>query len=198
MNQKRILQQQKNNKVTIIWLGVIGIGLIFISAALMISSYRSGKSIIATNLKNQYSTTPVEVNYPTPELNLTNLNSNEVSLNQFPGEVVLVNNWATWCPPCKAEMPTLQAYYLEHKDAGFLIIAIESGESPDEVREFVTNYGITFPVWIDRKGEALSAFKNWDLPSSYVIDRSGVIRLTWTGEISMEMLEKFVTPLLEN
>lgn len=198
MNRKRLIQKQKNNKATILWFGIVGAGLLLISAAFMFSIYNSDTISSLTTNKTQYSTIPVEVNYPAPDLELSDLSLNEVSLTQFLDEIILVNNWATWCPPCKAEMPTLQAYYMKHKDDGFLIIAIESGESPEEVSEFVEDYGITFPVWIDRKGEALAAFKNWDLPSSYVIDRSGVVRLTWTGEISLEMLENYVTPLLEN
>jgi len=198
VNRKRLIQKQKNNKATILWFGIVGAGLLLISAAFMFSIYNSDTISSLTTNTTQYSTIPVEVNYPAPDLELSDLSLNEVSLTQFLDEIILVNNWATWCPPCKAEMPTLQAYYMKHKDDGFLIIAIESGESPEEVSEFVEDYGITFPVWIDRKGEALAAFKNWDLPSSYVIDRSGVVRLTWTGEISLEMLENYVTPLLEN
>ncbi|MFC2064496.1 TlpA family protein disulfide reductase [Chloroflexota bacterium] len=164
----------------------------------MISNFEKQNSSSELTTLTQYSAVPNEVNYPAPNLVLKDLSSNEVSLDHFLDEIVLVNNWATWCPPCKAEMPTLEAYYQKHKDDGFLIIAIESGESMEVVKEFIADYGITFPVWIDRKGEALNAFKNMDLPSSYVIDRTGIVRLTWTGEISLEMLEKYVTPLINN
>jgi len=198
MNKRKQIRSKKRNASTIVWLVFIGAGLILISAAFMVSNFdKSGSSSLSTT-SDQYSTIPYEVNYPSPSLTLSDLSSNEVSLNQFLGVIVLVNNWATWCPPCKAEMPTLQAYYQKYKDDGFLIIAIESGESLEEVREFVSNYGISFPVWIDRKGEALNAFKNRNLPSSYVIDRTGDVRLTWTGEISFEMLEKYVTPLIKH
>jgi thiol-disulfide isomerase/thioredoxin len=128
---------------------------------------------------------------------LADLSSRTVSLDDYRNSIVLVNNWATWCPPCKAEMPTLQKYYEDHAEQGFVVIAIESGESMNEVSTFVQKNSLTFPVWIDIKGLALEKFNNWDLPSSYVIDRNGKVRLTWTGPISMEMLEKYVTPLLE-
>lgn len=193
-----MLKEQKKNRATILWVGLIGIGLLLISAAFMISNFKSGSSFAVSTLQSQYSTIPVKVNYPAPEINLTDINSNEVSLTQYSDEIILVNNWATWCPPCKAEMPTLLAYYEEHKGEDFVVIAIESGEAVDEVSEFAAKYGLTFPIWIDRKGAALDAFANWSLPSSYVIDKSGVVRLTWTGEISLEMLEKYVTPLLNN
>jgi peroxiredoxin len=122
---------------------------------------------------------------------------NPVSLSQFSGQVMLVNNWAIWCPPCKAEMPVLQTYYDDHKERGFTIIAIEAGEPVADVQAFTKQYGLTFPVWPDPSTKALVAFRNSSLPSSYVIDRSGQVRYTWTGAISRDMLEKYVTPLME-
>lgn len=141
---------------------------------------------------------PVVVDYPAPELSLNDLSGNPVALTDHLGQVVLVNNWATWCPPCKAEMPTLQAYYEKHRDQGFTIIAIDAGDPPDEVADFVKSYGLTFMVWPDPTQKATVAFRNPGLPSSYVIDRDGIVRLAWTGAINQETLEKFVSPLLED
>jgi thiol-disulfide isomerase/thioredoxin len=109
----------------------------------------------------------------------------------------LVNNWATWCPPCKAEMPTLETYFKKHNDQGFTIVAIEAGSPPEDVSRFASDYGLTFPVWPDPDERAMDAFRTDTLPSSYVVDRSGTVRLAWMGAISDEMLEKYVTPLLE-
>jgi len=111
--------------------------------------------------------------------------------------VILVNNWAIWCPPCKTEMPELQAYYIAHAAEGFMVIAIESGKPADQVASFVKNYGMTFPVWLDPQITALEIFQNWNLPSSYAIDRDGIVRLSWTGGINQPTLEQYVTPLLE-
>jgi peroxiredoxin len=140
---------------------------------------------------------PVTTNYLAPQLTLTNLQGNSASLDDYRGQVILVNNWATWCPPCKLEMPDLQAYFLKHSEEGFVIIAIESGESADQVADFIKELGITFPVWLDPQTTALDVFQNWSLPSSYVIDRDGIVRLSWTGGINQPTLEKYVTPLLE-
>jgi len=120
------------------------------------------------------------------------------SLADYRQNVVLVNNWATWCPPCRAEMPTLQAYYEAHKDQGFTLLAIEAGDPPGQVAQFVQAYGLTFNVWLDADKAALVAFKNPNLPNSYVIDRAGMVRYAWTGAIRRAMLEKYVTPLLGN
>ena len=93
-------------------------------------------------------------------------------------------------------MPVLENYYQSHQTENFVIVAIESGDSASQVQDFVTSNGLKFPVWLDSKTAALNAFQNWDLPSSYVIDQNGTIRLEWTGAISQGMLDKYVSPLL--
>ena len=140
---------------------------------------------------------PVVMDQAAPQLTLNNLQGQPVSLADYRGKVVLVNNWATWCPPCKSELPDLQAYYNAHNRQGFIIVAIESGEPAAEVINFVKQNGMTFPVLIDPNSKALEAFKNWDLPSSYVIDQQGSLRMDWTGPLSRAALEKYITPLLE-
>ena len=124
------------------------------------------------------------------------INNETKLLADYRNDVVLVNNWATWCPPCKAEMPTLSAYYNEHNAEGFTIIAIEAGDMKEAVLQFAQSYNLKFQVWLDPNGAALKAFGNGSLPNSYVIDRSGTVRYAWTGEINKVMLEKYVTPLL--
>jgi len=149
-----------------------------------------------SNTTSQNSVVPMAVNYAAPELSLQNINGGTESLADYRDNVVLVNNWATWCPPCKAEMPTLVAYHNEHTVDGFSVIAVEAGEPLDVVTPFVQNFEMTFPVWLDPDGKALNAFRNGTLPNSYVIDRTGTVRYAWTGEISTAMLEKYVTPLI--
>ena len=117
-------------------------------------------------------------------------------LADYRGQVVLVNNWATWCPPCKAEMPTLAAYYNEHSRKVLRSSPSKPVSRWKASREFASDYDLKFSVWLDPDGASLDAFGNGNLPNSYVIDRSGTVRYAWTGEISRTMLEKYVTPLL--
>jgi thiol-disulfide isomerase/thioredoxin len=140
---------------------------------------------------------PVTLDSATPQLAFTDLAGRAVSFEDLRGRMVLVNNWATWCPPCKDEIPELEAYQAAHQAEGFLVVAIESGETADQVTAFVRENGVTLTIWLDPTGSALDAFQNWDLPSSYVIDRDGRLRMAWTGAINQATLEKFVTPLLE-
>lgn len=179
----------------------IGAGLLTLGivAALMLSQPDNASSSAGSvPQSNEISVVPAAVNFAAPELSLSDLNGKQSSLADYRGKVVLVNNWATWCPPCKAEMPTLLAYYEKYKDQGFVLIGIEAGEPADEVAKFVAEYKLTFPIWLDPNNRALTAFQNQGLPNSYVIDEQGVVRLAWTGAINTTMLEKYVTPLLED
>lgn len=182
------------NSVQLMALGLMGAGLIILGALAM---FLLPKGSAAGEQPDTVSAVPVTVDFPAPELELTDLEGQAVSLADYRGQVVLVNNWATWCPPCKAEMPVLQDYYDRHREQGFTIIAIESGQPAAEVAEFVAAQKLTFPVWPDSGSKALIAFRNNRLPNSYVIDRDGRVRLAWTGAISRARLEKYVTPLLE-
>ena len=148
-------------------------------------------------LQSDFEAVPVQMNYSAPELTLNNTDGLSHSLADYDGQVILVNLWATWCPPCKEEMPTLQAYYDKHRDQGFSIIAINDGDPTPDVLQFVKDYELTFPVWLDPTYLATEqAFKSLNLPTSYVIDRTGTVRLTWVGGISRKMLDKHVTPII--
>jgi peroxiredoxin len=167
-------------------------GLLLIGFAFLVMALPRGES----NAGSPSSSVPGPVHYAAPELSLETMDGRSESLADYRGDVVLVNNWATWCPPCKAEMPTLATYYNEHKSEGFTIIAIEAGDSLDVVAQFAESYNLKFPIWLDPDQAALRAFGNSNLPNSYLIDRSGTVRYAWTGEVSQAMLEKYVTPLL--
>ncbi len=193
MNKKKYpSKRRKNNSLSpMIGIGLILIGVVFF---LLLPSGKDTSGPSASSAGN--SVIPVSVNYPAPQLSLQNINGETESLENFRGSVVLVNNWATWCPPCKAEMPTLKKYYDTHVSERFTIIAVEAGDGKDQVAQFANSLGLRFHIWLDPHGASLHAFGNGSLPNSYVIDRNGTIRYAWTGEINLAMLEKYVTPLI--
>jgi peroxiredoxin len=169
---------------------LLGLGLILIAA----SAY-----FILQDLppRAELSAVPVKVDYPAPELTLADLDGNASSLAGHRGQVVLVNLWATWCPPCKEEMPALETFYRRHAQDGFVIIAINDGDPAADVHQFVKDYGLTFPVWLDPAYIATEqAFKTLNLPSSFVIDREGQIVLSWVGGVNLKTLEEYVTPVI--
>lgn len=171
----------------------------FILLALGFSLIAASAYFILLNRMPQadVSTVPAKVEFPAPELTLSDTQGISRSLADYRGQVVLVNLWATWCPPCKKEMPTLQAFYNKYQAAGFVIIAINDGDPRADVLQFVKDYELTFPVWLDPTYIATEkAFDTRNLPTSFVIDRSGTIQLMWVGEISSNVLDTHVTPLI--
>jgi thiol-disulfide isomerase/thioredoxin len=172
-----------------------GIGLILVGLALFLLLRPHGESNAKAGAE-EWSVQPAAVHYAAPELSLINIHGETKALTDYRQNIVLVNNWAIWCPPCKAEMPSLAAYYDAHAADGLMIIAIEAGESKDDVMPFVQSFGMKFQVWLDPQNAAMAVFRNSNLPSSYVIDRAGTVRYAWTGAISRAMLERYVTPLL--
>lgn len=188
-----LLKNPSQNRNKALPLIVLGIGLILIAAA----AYFLLPDISASS--STLDAIPVKVDYPAPELTLTNLEGNPASLADYRGKVVLVNLWATWCPPCKEEMPALESFHRKHAGDGFTIVAINDGDPTADVVQFVKDYGLTFPVWLDPTYVATEkAFKTLNLPSSFVIDRSGQIVLSWVGGINLRTLEKYVTPIIED
>lgn len=168
-----------------------GIGLIFVGIVFFILLNNSSAS------SQDFSAVPAKVNFPAPKLTLQNLSGKSVSLKDYRGSVVLVNLWATWCPPCREEMPTLQSFYDKYKKDGFVLIGINQEETAEVVEPFVSEFGMTFPIWLDIDYIAQREFNTMNLPSSYVIDRNGNVRLMWIGGISKKNLEKYVPDIIE-
>lgn len=181
---------KRHRSNTFVPLILIGSGLI--ALGIMAFIYLGDKSTSQIDL----SAVPVEVNYAAPQMELKDINGNSASLAAYRGQVVLVNLWATWCPPCKAEMPTLQSFYEKYKEDGFVILGIDDGETLEQVRPFVDEYGLTFPVLLDEGYTSERNFGTINLPSSWVVDRTGRIRLSWVGAISRKVLEKYVPPII--
>jgi peroxiredoxin len=174
------------------------IALVIIGVGLVVLGLLAAKVISIGGFSSDISVVPSVVSFPAPELSLNDLKGEKVSISDYNQKIVMINNWATWCPPCKAEMPILSKYFKEHRDQGFLLVGIEAGDPTKEVEKFIKDYGLSFPILLDPNNKSLIAFHNDNLPSSYVIDRNGNVILAWTGPISKAMLEKYITPLLEH
>jgi len=193
---RRRSKKKELKKKTVPPVGMItmGIGIILIGIAAL---FLMPKADAVASAEEEYSSVPMPVEYDAPELALENLAGEPESLTDYHGQVVLVNLWATWCPPCKAELPILQEYYEDHLAEGFVILGIDSQEKPETVETYITTTDVSYPIWIDEAGEAGKAFSSYSLPTSFVIDREGTVRLAWTGAISKSMLEKHVTPIIK-
>ncbi len=186
------LQHTHSSPGRVIALMMVGFGFL----ALGISFFMTQRDSASYASTTEFSTVPAEVDFPVPELTLTTLAGDEASLSDYRGSVVLVNLWATWCPPCTEEMPTLKAFYEKYHSQGFELIAIDQGETLEAVVPFVKEFALPFPVWLDTGSQAGIVFKTMNLPSSYVIDRTGQVRFMWIGGISKRNLEKFVPDII--
>jgi peroxiredoxin len=135
-----------------------------------------------------------------PDFLLESLAGDELRLSDFRGRPVIVNFWATWCGPCRAEMPELVESYLEHRDAGLAIVAVNQREAPDRIRPFADEFGLPFPIALDRRGEVGAAWQIGGamegLPSSYFIDRDGVVRKVVLGPLTPRHLEDGLSSIL--
>ena len=120
-----------------------------------------------------------------PDFRLLAIDGSTVSLGDLRGQVVLLNFWATWCPPCKAEMPDLDALYREHKSQrNFVVLGVDAEESQAQVGAFASSHDVTFPLLLDSDGKVTDGlYVVRSLPTSMIIDRDGRIRDVWIGPL---------------
>jgi cytochrome c biogenesis protein CcmG, thiol:disulfide interchange protein DsbE len=118
-----------------------------------------------------------QVGFPAPDITLKTPDGETYVLADLKGQAVLVNLWATWCPPCRAEMPAIQKMYEEYKDQGFIVLAVNMTyqDNPLAVVPFAEEYGLTFPILLDETTDTSRAYQVRSLPSSYFINRYGII-----------------------
>ena len=136
----------------------------------------------------------------TPAFTAKLIDGKPFSLESAKGQVVIINFWASWCSPCRQEMPALERYYQQHKAQGLRLIAVSLDETTDDakVREVMQAYG--FDAAFERETQHKGYGRIWRLPLTFVIDRKGIVRKDgWYGDAGIDQasLEKIVTPLLE-
>ena len=133
----------------------------------------------------------VEVGQPVPDFAIRDVNGDIVRLSDFRGKVVVLNFWATWCPPCRAEMPDFQEVFEAREAAGdFAILAVDKllEDTEDAVRQFVEEFGLTFAVGFDETDEIFERYNVRGLPSTFFIDRDGILRQKSLGPIFGDLL----------
>ncbi len=133
-----------------------------------------------------------------PEFKARDLSGNNVSLSSFKGKPVLLNFWATWCPYCREERPSLNALYKEYKDKDLVIIAVSVDKSEETVRRFLKRTTLDFMVLHDKDNKASGLYGVYSLPTTFLIDRNGIIKnkflglRNWTEENSKKLIEELI------
>lgn len=144
---------------------------------------------------NQATAVP-EVDHVAPGFSLTAPDGTRISLADLRGQAVLVNFWGTWCPPCRAEMPAIQAAYERYHDRGFTVLAVNTGEQPELVASFAKTFGLTFPTLLDHDGQVVESYRVNGFPTSFFIDQQGIVRTIYRGPMSDDVIATAVEDLL--
>jgi len=141
----------------------------------------------------------VDVGEPAPDLTAKTLTGETFDLQKQAGQVVIVNFWASWCEPCREEMPAMEAYYQQHKGEGLKIIAISMDEPEDDAMVHKVMARYSYPAAFQRDADFKGFGRIWRMPMTYVIDRHGVVRKDGSvgdPKIDQSLLDRLVTPLL--
>lgn len=128
-----------------------------------------------------------------PDFEMVDTAGNPVRLSDFRGQRVLINFWATWCPPCRAEMPQIQKFYEKRRNDGIVVLAVNltsTERSPEAVGSFTNQHGLTFPVLLDRKGDVMKTYQVRAYPTSYIVDQDGIVREKFQGAVNEDMIRQ--------
>lgn len=133
-----------------------------------------------------------------PDFTLANLEGNSMRLSDYQGKRVLLNFWASWCPPCQVEMPHMQKFYEDYQQQDVVILGVNMTsieKHQDDVQQFISKGAYTFPILLDPKGEVMQAYQVTAYPTTYLLDSSGVIQDKFVGAMSYELMKKYASEL---
>jgi thiol-disulfide isomerase/thioredoxin len=132
-----------------------------------------------------------EVGLPAPEIQLAQLDGTPLRLSDLKGKAVLVNFWATWCGPCRVEMPMLQQAYERHPDE-LVVLGVNAAEPEATVRKNIDELGITFNILLDPESQAVRDYHISGFPTTYLIDKEGMIKVEHIGQLSQAELDDYL------
>lgn len=152
-------------------------------------------SITITPLSAEIAALPPEglrEGFRAPQFTVTMLDGSVKSLSDFQGQVVMLNFWATWCPPCRIEMPVMQSIYEDYQAQGFTILAVNNAETVDVIQAYRDELGLRFPVVLDPVGRVQQQYEVFSYPTSIFVDRRGIIYGIHSGPIEQEQMIGFI------
>jgi thiol-disulfide isomerase/thioredoxin len=141
-----------------------------------------GTGIFAENPRELKSEVAAELGYLAPDFALRDLSGKTVRLSDFRGQPLLLNFWATWCPPCRKEMPELEKFHQEYGEQ-IVLLGVNWGEEASSIQEFLDGFAIKYPNLLDERGTAFVQYRLTGIPTSFFIDGQGFIRGVWLGPL---------------
>jgi peroxiredoxin len=141
--------------------------------------------LLACGAGDSGTTRPPEIGKPAPDYRAVSLSGDSVSLARARGQVVLLNVWATWCHPCREEIPILQALHERYASRGLELVgvSVDARGEEDTIREFANDFRMTYPLWLDPDERVQSTFLAIGVPATFLIDRAGVLRWRHVGPV---------------
>ena len=177
------------NRRWIAYLIILGLGLVWI--------YLSAEQITAA--PNDAVAAPQQ-GFAAPDFELKTSTGETVKLSDLRGQAVLINLWATWCPPCREEMQSIEKVYQEYKEQDFTVLAVNMTyqDNASSIMPFVDEQGLTFPILLDETGDMANAYQLRSLPSSYFVRRDGIINeVVIGGPMSEALLRTRIEAILK-
>jgi cytochrome c biogenesis protein CcmG/thiol:disulfide interchange protein DsbE len=152
------------------------------------------------NISAEQNISAPQAGFAAPDFTLSTPTGETFTLSELKGQAVLVNLWATWCPPCRAEMPAMERMYQEYRERGFIVLAVNTTSQDDVfgVVPFAEKHALSFPVLLDETNTVATRYQLRSLPSSYFIDRDGMINeVVIGGPMSEALLRTNIERILE-
>lgn len=131
-----------------------------------------------------------------PDFDLATINGEHTKLSNYRGKKVILNFWASWCPPCKAEMPNIEEFYKKNKDKNVIVLAVNlttEDKNRNNMQKFIKDLGLTFPVLLDEQGNVGNLYQAFTIPTSYIIDTKGIVQQKFVGPMSKETIKRLVS-----
>ncbi len=168
--------------------------VLFIVAILIMVDhyYETPMTLADVQLSSGVNTEKSEVGFKAPAFAARNLKGHRVQLADHKGKVILLNMWATWCGPCRVEMPGMENLYRRYRSQGLEILAVSFDKgSSDKVQKFADEYRLSFPILLDSDGEVESQYHTLTIPTTFVIDKKGMVVAEVEGAKHWESKETF-------
>jgi len=193
------IEQNSNNlpffKTGWFWTTIIAVVLIAGGGWIIFSRSLVGGNIATDQTAINLEPAPV-AGHPAPDFELVSTDGETIRLSDFRGQPVIVNFWATWCGPCRAEFPDFQEASVDNADR-LVIIGVNNttADQPDQVVPFMQEFGITFPIVLDETGETVKEYRILGLPTTVFIDSNGIVNEVFTGPINKAYIESKISEL---